>query len=202
MGKVLPIEAYGSKVLRIVGEDIDKDYPKLDELIENMFETMYKASGVGLAAPQIGVPIRLFIIDATPFAEPDEDGNIEEKAEGLEEFKRVFINAHIIEEDGEEWAFEEGCLSIPKIREEVIRESRVRMTYYDENWIFHDEVFDGFGARVIQHEYDHIDGVLFTDHLKPLRKRLIQRKLKDISIGNVEIDYRMKFPGKSKSSKK
>lgn len=202
MAKVLPIEAYGSKVLRKVGEDIDKDYPKLDELIENMFETMYKANGVGLAAPQIGIPIRLFIIDATPFAEPDDEGNVDEKAQGLEEFKRVFINAHIIEEDGEEWGFEEGCLSIPKIREEVFRESRVRMTYYDENWKFHDEVFEGFAARVLQHEYDHIDGVLFTDHLKPLRKRLIQRKLKDISIGNIEVDYRMKFPGKVKFSKK
>lgn len=199
MGKVLPIEAYGSKVLRKAGEDIDKDYPKLDELIENMFETMYQASGVGLAAPQVAVPIRLFIIDAAPFAEEDEDGNIDERAKGLENFKKIFINAEIIEEEGEAWAFEEGCLSIPKIREEVIREPKIRMTYYDEEWNFHDEVFDGFAARIIQHEYDHIDGVLFTDHLKPLRKRLIQRKLKDISMGKVDVSYRMKFPIKSKS---
>jgi len=201
MGRVLAIEAYGSKVLRKMGEDIDKDYPKLDELIENMFETMYKASGVGLAAPQIGKSIRLFIIDAAPFAEANEDGEVDEMAKGLEDFKRVFINAEIIEEDGEAWAFEEGCLSIPKIREEVIREPRIRMTYFDENWKAHDEVFEGFAARIIQHEYDHIDGVLFTDHLKPLRKRLVQGKLKDISIGNIDVSYRMKFPGKSKSKK-
>lgn len=199
MAKVFPIEAYGSKVLRTMGKDIDKDYPNLEELIENMFETMYNASGVGLAAPQIGLPIRLFIIDASPFAEPDDDGNVDEMAKGLEDFKRVFINAEIIEEGGEEWGFEEGCLSIPKIREEVFREEKIRMTYYDENWNFHDEEFDGFAARIIQHEYDHIDGVLFTDHLKPLRKRLIQRKLKDISMGKVDIGYRMKFPSKSKS---
>ncbi len=201
MGRVLPIEAYGSKMLRKMGEDIDKNYPKLDELIENMFETMYKASGVGLAAPQIGKAIRLFIIDAAPFAEPNEEGEVDEMAKGLEDFKRIFINAEIIEEDGEEWGFEEGCLSIPKIREEVFREPRIRMTYLDENWKKHDEVFEGFAARIIQHEYDHIDGVLFTDHLKPLRKRLVQRKLKEISIGNVEVNYRMKFPGKSKSKR-
>jgi peptide deformylase len=198
MGKILPIEAYGSKVLRKMGEDIDKDYPNLAELIENMYETMYNASGVGLAAPQIGLPIRLFVIDASPFAEPDDDGNVDEMAKGLEDFKRVFINAEIIHEEGEEWGFEEGCLSIPKIREEVFREEKIRMTYYDENWNFHDEEFDGFAARIIQHEYDHIDGVLFTDHLKPLRKRLIQRKLKDISMGKVDIGYRMNFPVKSK----
>jgi peptide deformylase len=198
MGRILPIEAYGSKVLRKMGEDIDKDYPHLEELIENMFETMYNASGVGLAAPQIGLPIRLFIIDASPFAEPDDDGNVDEMAKGLENFKKIFINAEIIHEEGEEWGFEEGCLSIPKIREEVFREEKIRMTYYDENWKFHDEEFDGFAARIIQHEYDHIDGILFTDHLKPLRKRLIQRKLKDISIGKVDIGYRMNFPSKSK----
>lgn len=194
MGKVLAIEAYGSKVLRKMGADIDENYPNLDKLIEDMFETMYKASGVGLAAPQIGLAIRLFIIDAAPFAEEDEDGEVDEMAVGLEDFKKVFINAEIIEESGEAWGFEEGCLSIPKIREEVFREPKIRMTYYDENWKFYDEVFEGYAARIIQHEYDHIDGVLFTDHLKPLRKRLIQRKLKDISTGNIEVNYRMKFP--------
>lgn len=196
MGKILPIEAYGSSVLRKEGEDIDKDYPGLDQLIEDMFETMYKASGVGLAAPQIGKAIRLFIIDASPFAEPDDDGNVDEKAKGLENFKQVFINAEIIEEDGELWAFEEGCLSIPDIREDVYREPKIRMTYYDENWNFHDKVFDGYAARIIQHEYDHIDGILFTDHLKPLKKRLLQRRLKDISKGIVDIKYRMRFPNK------
>jgi peptide deformylase len=196
MGKVLAIEAYGSKILRKMGADINEDYPNLDVLVENMFETMYNASGVGLAAPQIGLPIRLFIIDASPFAEPDDEGNVDEKAKGLEDFKKVFINAEITEESGVEWDFEEGCLSIPKIREEVSREEKIRIQYYDQNWEFHDEEYDGFAARIIQHEYDHIDGVLFTDHLKPLRKRLIQRKLKDISAGNVDINYRMKFPKK------
>ena len=196
MGKIIPIEAYGSLVLRKEGEDIDKNYPGLDELIENMFETMYKASGVGLAAPQVGKAIRLFIIDASPFAEPDDDGKVDEKAKGLENFKEVFINADIIEEDGESWAFEEGCLSIPEIREDVFREPRIRMTYYDQDWNFHDQVYDGFAARIIQHEYDHIDGILFTDHLKPLKKRLLQRKLKDISKGIVDIKYRMRFPNK------
>ena len=196
MGKILPIEAYGSVVLRKEGEDIEKNYPGLDELIENMFETMYAASGVGLAAPQVRKAIRLFIIDASPFAEPDDEGKVDEKAKGLEDFKEVFINAEIIEEDGELWAFEEGCLSIPEIREDVYREPRIRMTYYDRDWNFHDKVFDGFAARIIQHEYDHIDGILFTDHLKPLKKRLLQRKLKDISKGIVDIKYRMRFPNK------
>ena len=196
MGKIIPIEAYGSLVLRKEGEDIDKNYPGLDELIENMFETMYKASGVVLAAPQVGKAIMLFIIDASPFDEPDDDGKVDEKAKGLENFKEVFINADIIEEDGESWAFEEGCLSIPEIREDVFREPRIRMTYYDQDWNFHDQVYDGFAARIIQHEYDHIDGILFTDHLKPLKKRLLQRKLKDISKGIVDIKYRMRFPNK------
>jgi peptide deformylase len=196
MGKILPIEAYGSSVLRKEGKDIDKNYPGLDKLIEDMYETMYQASGVGLAAPQIGKAIRLFIIDASPFAEPDDDGKVDEKAKGLENFNQVFINAEIIEEDGELWAFEEGCLSIPDIREDVFREPKIRMTYYDENWVFHDDVFDGYAARIIQHECDHIDGVLFTDHLKPLKKRLLQRRLKDISKGIVDIKYRMRFPNK------
>lgn len=196
MGKILPIEAYGSSVLRKDCEDIDKNYPDLEQLIENMFDTMYSANGVGLAAPQIGKAIRLFIVDASPFAEPDDDGKIDEKAIGLEGFKKVFINADIIDENGEIWAFEEGCLSIPEIREDVYREPHIRITYYDENWNFHDEIFSGFAARVIQHEYDHIDGILFTDHLKPLKKRLLQRRLKDISKGNIDVKYRMRFPNK------
>ena len=196
MAKILPIEAYGSAILRKECEDIDKDYPGLEQLIENMFETMYSANGVGLAAPQIGKVIRLFIVDASPFAEPDDDGKIDEKAKGLEDFKKVFINADIVNEEGEIWAFEEGCLSIPEIREDVYREPRVRITYYDENWNYHDDVFEGFAARIIQHEYDHIDGILFTDHLKPLKKRLLQRRLKDISKGNIDVKYRMRFPNK------
>jgi len=196
MAKILLIEAYGSVILRKECDDIDKDYPDLEQLIENMFETMYSANGVGLAAPQIGRVIRLFIVDASPFAEPDDDGKVDEKAKGLENFKKVFINADIIDEDGEIWAFEEGCLSIPEIREDVYREPRIRMTYYDENWNFHDEVFEGYAARIIQHEYDHVDGILFTDHLKPLKKRLLQRRLKDISKGNIDVKYRMRFPNK------
>jgi len=196
MAKILPIEAYGSAILRKECEDIDKDYPGLEQLIENMFETMYSANGVGLAAPQIGKVIRLFIVDASPFAEPDDDGKIDEKAKGLEDFKKVFINADIVNEEGEIWAFEEGCLSIPEIREDVYREPRVRITYYDENWNYHDDVFEGFAARIIQHEYDHIDGILFTDHLKPLKKRLLQLRLKDISKGNIDVKYRMRFPNK------
>jgi len=194
MGKILPVVAYGSTVLRKECDDIDKDYAGLNQLIEDMFETMYHANGVGLAAPQVGKEIRLFIVDASPFAEPDDDGLIDEKAVGLEDFKKVFINADIIEEDGEVWAFEEGCLSIPDIREEVLRESRIRITYYDEDFKFHDEYFDGFAARVIQHEYDHVDGILFTDHLKPLKKRILQRRLQNISKGDIDVKYRMKFP--------
>jgi peptide deformylase len=190
---ILPIVAYGDPVLKKEGEEIEKDFPKLSELIENMFETMYAAHGVGLAAPQIGKSIRLFIVDASPFA--DEEDEVEDpKAKGLKDFKRVFINPIIEEEEGEEWAFQEGCLSIPTIREDVYRKEKVRLTYYDENFEFHDEVFDGYAARVIQHEYDHVDGILFTDHLSPLKKKLLTKKLSKISKGDVDVDYRMSFP--------
>ncbi len=198
---ILPIVAYGDPVLRKMGVDIDKDYPNLEQLIADMFDTMNNALGVGLAAPQIGRAIRLFIVDTKPFAERDEDDEDddeftpEERAQ-LEEFKQVFINARIVEEDGEEWAFNEGCLSIPKIREDVYRKPKLRIKYLDEKFVEHDKVFEGLIARVIQHEYDHIEGKLFTDKISPLRRRMIQGKLNDISKGKVQIGYKMRFPSK------
>lgn len=193
---ILPIVAYGDPVLKKEAEEIDRDYPDLDKLIKDMFETMYNAQGVGLAAPQIGRSIRLFIVDGSPFAEDDgdEDNEPDERAVGMENFKKVFINPIIEEEEGEEWGFHEGCLSIPKIREEVFRKEKVHITYYDENWEFHDEVYEGYSARIIQHEYDHIDGILFTDHLSPLKRRLLQKRLQNISKGEIKVDYKMKFP--------
>ncbi|MCH2232897.1 MAG: peptide deformylase [Crocinitomicaceae bacterium] len=191
---VLPIVAYGAPVLKKEGEEIDEDYKGLQELIANMFETMYAANGVGLAAPQIGKSIRLFIVDASPFAEAEEGEEPDPLAEGLEDFKKVFINPIIEEESGEEWSFAEGCLSIPKIREEVFRQPKIRISYYDENWEFKDEEYEGYAARVIQHEYDHVDGILFTDRLSPLKKRILKKKLLNISKGDVDVPYKMKFP--------
>lgn len=195
---ILPIVAYGDPVLKKEAEEIDKDYPKLNELIENMFETMYEAQGVGLAAPQIGKSIRLFIVDGSPFAEKEEGEEDDPMAEGMEDFKKVFINPIIEEESGEEWGFTEGCLSIPKIREEVFRHEKVTISYYDENWELHEETYDGYAARIIQHEYDHVEGVLFTDHLSPLKKKLLQKRLINISKGDVAVDYRMRFPSKKR----
>jgi len=199
---ILPIVAYGDPVLRKVGVDIDKDYPNLQQLIADMFDTMNNALGVGLAAPQIGKAIRLFIVDTKPFSERDEDDDAEddeftpEERKQLEEFKQVFINARIVDETGEEWAFNEGCLSIPKIREDVFRKPKIRVKYADENFVEHDQTFEGLIARVIQHEYDHIEGKLFTDRISPLRRRMIQGKLNDISKGKVQIGYKMRFPVK------
>ena len=189
---ILPIVAYGDPVLRKKGDEIDEDYPDLEKLIENMFETMYDAHGVGLAAPQIGLPIRLFIVDAAPFAEG------EDAEEECADFKRVFINPVIFEETGEEWEFEEGCLSIPNIREEVSRKSVVKIEYYDENWDLYEEELDGILARIVQHEYDHIEGKLFTDRISPLRRTLLQGRLYDITKGNVDVAYKMKFPKSKK----
>lgn len=193
---ILPIVAYGDPVLRKVGEEITKDYPKLSELLDHMWETMYNASGVGLAAPQVGIPIRLFVIDATPFAD-DEDLSPEEQ-EQLKGFKKVFINAHIVEETGEEWNFNEGCLSIPDIREDVSRQDTVTLRYCDENFKAYTETFSGLVARVIQHEYDHIEGVLFTDKLSSLKKRLLKGRLSNISKGKIKVEYRMRFPAAKK----
>lgn len=191
---ILPVIAYGDPILKRVGEEIDEDYKDLEPLIENMFETMYEASGVGLAAPQIGKSIRLFIVDASPFAEVEEGEEPDPMAEGLDGFKKVFINPIIEEEDGDEWAFAEGCLSIPKIREEVYRKPKIKISYFDENWDFKEEEYDGYAARIIQHEYDHVEGVLFTDHLSPLKKRILKKKLVNISKGDIDVHYRMKFP--------
>ena len=193
---ILPIVAYGDPVLRKMGVEIDKDYPNLKELIANMKETMYNASGVGLAAPQIGKAIRLFVIDASPFAE-DDDLDDEERAT-LKDFNRVYINPKIIDEEGEEWTFNEGCLSIPDVREDVTRKPKVTLEYQDEDFNTHTEVLDGLAARVFQHEYDHIEGVLFTDKVSSLKKRLIKRKLENISKGKIRADYRMRFPNLKK----
>ena len=193
---ILPIVAYGDPVLKKVGADINEDYPQLDVLLNNMFETMYNASGVGLAAPQIGLAIRLFIVDTTPFSDDEDLTSDEQKA--LNGFKRVFINATILKEEGNEWAFNEGCLSIPDVREDVFRKPTITVAYLDENFKPHTEVFDGLIARVIQHEYDHIEGVLFTDKLSSLKKRLIKGRLANISKGKISVDYRMRFPDQKK----
>jgi peptide deformylase len=182
-----PILVWGHPTLRKVAEDIDKDYPGLNNFITDLFETMYAADGLGLAAPQVGKSIRIFVIDGTP---------IEEDEPSMAGFKKAFINAHITERSGEKVLMGEGCLSIPHLREEVLRESHIRIEYYDENWEFHNEVFEGYKARVIQHEYDHLDGILFPDRLNPLRKRLLKSKLTDISKGKFEAIYRTILPKK------
>ncbi len=194
---ILPIVAYGDPVLKKKAKEIDKDYPKLDELIENMWDTMYNAYGVGLAAPQIGLPIRLFLIDPAPFAEDEELDEAER--EQLKDMRKVFINPQIIEETGEEWAFSEGCLSIPDIREDVFRQPDITIEYYDENFEKHTDTYSGLVARVIQHEYDHIEGILFTDKLSSLKKRLIKSKLANISKGKINVEYRMRFPNLKKA---
>jgi peptide deformylase len=186
---ILPIVAYGHPTLRKVSVDIEPDHTGLKELIENMFETMYASEGVGLAAPQVNQSLRLFIIDASPYGEEHPE---------LNDFKKVFINARIIEEEGTEWVFNEGCLSIPDIREEVSRKPKLRIQYRDKDFVFHDEVFEGIAARIIQHEYDHLDGVLFVDKINSLRKMLLKRKLNDIATGNIDVSYKMIFPAKRK----
>jgi peptide deformylase len=183
---IYPIVVYGHTVLRKVAEEIDKDYPGLDQLIPDLFETMYYSEGLGLAAPQIGKSIRVFVIDGSPVAEDEPS---------LANFKKVFINVHIIEKSGDLVPMNEGCLSIPNLREEVTRESRIRITYYDENWEYHDEVYDGYKARVIQHEYDHLDGIMFTDKVSPLRRRLLKSKLTAIGKGKFEAEYKTILPG-------
>lgn len=193
---ILPIVAYGDPVLKKIATNIDNTYPNLNELLDNMFETMYNAFGVGLAAPQIGLPIRLFVIDTTPFSEDDDLTTDEQKA--LNGFKKIFINAKILKEEGDEWAFNEGCLSIPDVREDVYRQPKITIEYVDENFNLHTEVYDGLIARVIQHEYDHIEGVLFTDKLSSLKKRLIKGRLSNISKGKINVDYRMRFPDQKK----
>lgn len=181
---IYPIVAYGDPVLKKVAEDIDKNDPDFDlkQLVEDMYETMYNASGVGLAAPQIGKSLRLFVIDA------------ERMDEELVGMKKAFINPQIIEEEGDEWAFEEGCLSIPNIRADIMRPPKIKIHYFDENWNEFEEEFEDLTARIIQHEYDHIEGILFTDYVKGLKKRMMKSKLNNISKGKVKVDYKMKFP--------
>ncbi len=189
---ILPIVAYGDPVLRKKCTDIDRDYPDLEELISHMWETMYNASGVGLAAPQVGKPIRLFLVDTSPFAE-DEDLS-EAEREALKDFKRVFINARMESETGKKWAFNEGCLSIPDIREDVSRQDTITLSYLDADFKPRTQTFDGLLARVIQHEYDHIEGILFTDKISSLKRRLLKGKLANISKGKIAVDYKMRFP--------
>jgi peptide deformylase len=189
---IYPIVAYGDPVLRKVTVDIDKSYD-VKKLSEDMFETMYNAKGVGLAAPQIGLNVRMFVVDGRPFNE-GEDMEERDKDPSLIDFKKVFINAEILEEDGDDWGFEEGCLSIPDVREDVYRPEFLTIRYFDEDWNEHTEEYEGLAARIIQHEYDHVDGILFTDHLNPVKKRMLKNKLAKITKGKVDVDYKMKFP--------
>jgi peptide deformylase len=193
---ILPIVGYGDPVLRKVGIEIHPQYPNLKTTIEDMYKTMYNACGVGLAAPQIGLDIRLFVIDTTPFGNDDDLGNTEKQA--LKHFKRTFINAKILKEEGELWAFNEGCLSIPDVREDVYRREKITIRYFDEDFNEKTEEFDGLIARVIQHEYDHIEGILFTDKISSLKKQLIKKKLQNIMDGKAFPDYRMRFFNKKR----
>jgi peptide deformylase len=194
---ILPIVAYGHPVLRKVAEDIEDNYPNLDKLIEDMWETMYASNGVGLAAPQINKDIRVFVMDSAQiFSNMDEEEKSEEHYPDSPGIKQVFINAHIVEEHGEDWPYNEGCLSIPKIREDVYRAEEVTIDYMDENFKQHRKTFNGITGRIILHEYDHIEGKLFIDYISPLKRKLLKRKLDDISKGNVSVDYKMSFPKK------
>lgn len=189
---VLPVVAYGHPILRKVCSDITPDYPELEKLIQDMWDTTYYTNGVGLAAPQIGRPVRIFVVDTLQIVEgfDEEDRRLYPNEQGI---KQVFINAHIVEESGEPWAYNEGCLSIPKVREDVRRSGSVRLRWVDENFQPHEDTFSEITARVILHEYDHIEGKLFIDYLAPLKKRLLKKKLDDISTGKVKVDYRMIF---------
>ncbi len=191
---ILPIVAYGHPVLREVAKDIDADYPALDKLIEDMWQTMYSSNGVGLAAPQINRSIRLFVVDTAQMFE-NMDAGEKKEFPGDTGIKKVFINAHVVELDGEPWAYNEGCLSIPKIREDVKRPESVTLEYVNENFEVFTETFVGLSARVILHEYDHLEGKLFIDYISPLKRKLMKGKLADISKGKVRVDYKMSFPG-------
>jgi peptide deformylase len=182
---ILPIVAYGDPVLKKKATAIDSSYPDLPLLIANMYETMYAAEGVGLAAPQIGKSIRMFITDGKAFSEDEP---------ALADFRQVFINAQMLDENGDAWKFNEGCLSIPGIREDVMRKPLIHIRYMDENFNPFEKTFEGLSARIIQHEYDHIEGILFTEKISALKKKLIKGKLRDVSIGNVDVKYKMRFP--------
>ncbi len=190
-----PIVAYGDAVLKKVSEDIVRGSVDVKKLAEDMFETMYNARGVGLAAPQIGLNLRMFVADASPLNDDDDDDeNTDTEKKEIIDFKKVFINPTIVEEWGDEWVYEEGCLSIPGVRGDVYRQANLRIHYFDENWVEHIEDYDGFPARIIQHEYDHIEGVLFVEHLSSLKRQLLRKKLTNISKGYTDAKYRMKFP--------
>lgn len=194
---IYPIVAFGDPILRKATRFIGKDEMDLKKLSADMFETMYSANGVGLAAPQVGLNIRVFVADGTPFSEKDEDDDDDDEVDlSLVGFKKTFINPEILEEDGEEWAFEEGCLSIPGIRGDVYRPERLVIRYRDTDWNEFTEEYTGMAARIIQHEYDHLLGKLFVDYLPTLKKQLIKKKLTDISKGKTDADYRMRFPGR------
>ena len=191
---IFPIVAYGDPVLRKVARPIEKDELNLPELVENMYQTMYDAAGVGLAAPQIGLSIRLFVVDGAPLNE--DDPNHEDFDPSLVGFRKVFINPQIIEEEGDEWAYEEGCLSIPGIRGDVYRPETVKIKYLDLDWNEHVETYSDMASRIIQHEYDHLEGKMFTDYFPALKRQLIKKKLANITKGDVKVEYRMKFPAR------
>ncbi len=181
---IVPVYGYGNAILREISKDIKSDYPKLNELIANMWETLENADGVGLAAPQVGSSIRLFLIDAELLSDEHPE---------LKGFKKVFINARIVKREGDLWVYNEGCLSLPGIREDVSRKPKITIKYVDENFVAHEEVFDGIKARIFQHEYDHLDGILIPDRISQIRRTLIKRKLNNIITGNVKVNYKMKF---------
>ncbi len=188
---VLPIVAYGSPVLRAVSKDVDANYPDLEKFIADMWETMYNSNGVGLAAPQVNRPVRIFVMDSEQIFSNEDDEDLDyPDSPGI---KRVFINPKVVETYGDEWSYNEGCLSIPKIREDIMRKETVTLDYVDENFQPHRETFSGITARIILHEYDHLEGKLFIDYIKPLKRTLMKRKLDDISKGKVSVDYRMMF---------
>ncbi|MDR3712223.1 MAG: peptide deformylase [Puia sp.] len=190
---ILPIVAYGAPILRVVCKDITPDYPNLQKFIEDMWETMYSSNGVGLAAPQVNRDIRIFVVDSTQIFNNLEEDEKDKYPDGPG-IKQVFINAHVKELDGDEWSYNEGCLSIPKVREDIFRSEEVTLSYLDENFEPHEATFNGITARVILHEYDHIEGKLFIDYLKPLKRKLLKSKLDDISRGKISVDYKMAFP--------
>jgi peptide deformylase len=190
---ILPIVAYGTPILRQVSKEIAPDYPDLAKLIEDMWETMYSSNGVGLAAPQVNRDIRLFIIDSSQVFENLEENEKDKYPDGPG-IKQVFINAHVVAVDGEEWSYNEGCLSIPKIREDIFRNEEVTLDFLDENFESHTVTYNGISARIILHEYDHIEGKLFIDYLKPLKRKLLKSKLDDITRGKISVDYKMSFP--------
>ena len=189
---ILPVVAYGHPVLKKIAEEVKADHPGLSQLIADLWETMYVSDGVGLAAPQVNHSVRIFVIDASAFAE---------KYPGTEHFKKAFINADIYAEEGDEFSFNEGCLSFPGLREDILRKPVIHIRYMDENFVEHDERYEGVIARVIQHEYDHIEGIVFVDRITSLKKMLLKRRLSDISRGNVEVAYRMTFPQQKRGRK-